>query len=163
MKFALMLLILPTYCFANVAISINFKSVKQKVVVKTETSHCMENGKSLYKIEAVTPDQEYNLVCKIKAPNNIFESSTPIRLIQNFKYPETILKDIEESTFVELKKSGTAAIKNKEHHWGTEYFWSTPTKGAAYHTYLCPNKLQHCFKVIHGAVLALNFEVRDLK
>jgi len=140
-------------------IEVPFNKLNQSVFVTIEKSRCSAAGETAYKLETLVPNEEYNLVCKIKNAADQYESTTPVRLLENFKYPATILKDIASSSFPELKKLGKKAIRLKKHLWGSEYFWSTPTFGTEFHTYLCPKKAKHCFRIIHGGIEYLSFEI----
>lgn len=163
MKFIFFALLLPSLSFANNQIEVPFKGVAQKVVVKVEKSRCSADGEKAYKLETVVVDQEYNLVCKLRPPVDQYDSTTPVKIIHSFKYPEAILKDIESSSFEDLKRKGVKAIKKRKHSWGTEYTWSTPTYGTAVYTYLCPKKSEHCFRAIHGGIEFLTFEIKNNK
>jgi len=163
MKYFSLIILFPLFAGATNQIEIPFENLAQKIIVKIQKSRCAATGENSYKVETVTPDQEYSLVCKLRPPIDQYDSTTPIRLLQTFEYPLTILEDIEASSHAELKKLGAKAIKKKVRSWGTEYSWATPTYGTEFNTYLCPKKSKHCFKVVHGGIEFLDFEIQKKK
>ena len=162
MKYLLFFMI-PLSSYASNEIQVNFEKLKQTVTVKVIKSRCTVGGEKAYKLETMVPDREYSLVCKLRPPVDQFDSATPILLLENFKYPQTILKDIEASEFMELKKQGAKAIKTKRHPWGVEYSWSTPTMGTTFYSYFCADNSTNCFRSIYGGIEILEFSVRYTK
>lgn len=165
MKSVLLFFSLAIGSYANAAneIEVPFKAVGKRVIVKVEKSRCAAEGEKAYQLETLIPDHEYNLVCKLRPPVDQYDSMTPIRRMDQFKYPKTILADIESSAFPELHKQGVKAIKETKHAWGKEYQWATPTMGTTFYSYLCPKKSNTCFRVIHGGIEVLSFDIRNLK
>ena len=146
--------------YAGNRIEVPFNKVNQSVVIVIEKSRCSASGEKAYTISAVVPDQEYKLVCKLRPPIDQYDSSIPIRLIEGFQYPQTILQDIQLSSFEDVKKQGTKAIRREKHSWGVEYVWATLTEGTTSYTYLCPKKSKHCFRVVHGGIEFLKFDLK---
>ena len=111
----------------------------------------------------VISDREYKLECKLRPHIGQYDSTTPILFLEAFQYPETILQDIQASSFEDVKQQGLKAIRKEKYSWGTEYTWSTPTIGTLHYTYLCPKKAKHCFRVLHGGIEFLKFEIKKKK
>lgn len=164
MKLAALLFTLTLSAFADrPTIEVPFPSLNQKVEVTLVQSRCTVGGARAYKLKTVIPGERYELICKLRPPVDKFESHASIRSMKNFKYPDTILEDMRATGYGELKASGEKAIRTKTHDWGTEYEWSTPTKGAVIATYLCPREKRYCFKIIHGGSEELHFEPREVQ
>lgn len=160
MKFTILLLIWPLMAFANKKLEVPFADLGQKILINVEKSRCTASGEKAYQLETVRENQEYSLVCKLRPPVDQYDSKTPIRLLENFEYPKTVLAHIDSNPDPELKKLGSKAIRTSKHSWGTEYTWSNRNYGTEHFTYLCPKKSKHCFHIIHGGIESLNFEVQ---
>lgn len=157
---AILFVLFPALVHANNKIDVPFEKLGQSVRVTIGHSRCSAEGDTAYQVEAAGPSR-FDLVCQLRESEGKYDSRIPIQVISDFKYPQSILKDIQTTAYSELKSMGTRAIKKKKHTWGTEYYWPTPTFSNGFYTYLCPQKSKHCFRTIHGGVEYLTFEIQN--
>lgn len=104
------------------------------------------------KIETFTPDVEFKLNCYLDAR---------VKLLETFLLPESIFVDMRATgLFTEDK---LVEPKPQVFEWGNVYSWASPSKTATNQFYVCPNDVNHCFRVrTHDASTGLTpkFEVR---
>jgi hypothetical protein len=144
-------------------LEVPFKSQKEKVLVKILKSNCTSSGPRAYQLKTVEDQIHFDLVCTIAEPS--FNSTTPVRLIKDFKFPKTIVSSDAMKRFPEIKKQGSRAIRIENHPWGREYWWNTPTIGSSRHSYLCMKGAKtngHCYYVVHGGIEILELSLAKL-
>jgi hypothetical protein len=137
------------------------------IVVSPYDSACRESQGFAFNLVPEADGQTYSLVCAKTGSSNVY-SATTFSIVEPFHPKQTILSDIKNAKF--LVKEVIEQNPNKElyvhsrHAWGDKYLWTTPTKGASYHVYLCPLNEEYCFRVIYGGMpQSLDFEIQSLK
>ncbi|MFL5783056.1 MAG: hypothetical protein ACJ76H_00520 [Bacteriovoracaceae bacterium] len=156
----ILMVFLTVSAFAAAIHEVPFPALKETVVVEVKKSPCLKETVSKFKVAKVS-ENYMQLVCKLRAPEQVYDSSVPVMVIRDFKFPGTILAEINGTTYEEVKKEKEKAIKKKVHPWGTEYWWQTPTEGTSFRTYLCPKEKTHCYYVVYGGIEVFSFSVRS--
>lgn len=155
--------------FVKRAQVIHFPSVGLKLTLHSEGGVCGFGGSRSYKLAADQPGKAFRLICSVHEPSLNFDSEIPITLIEKFNYPKTIAQDIEAWTSTSPKlaeekiPSSARDIEEKKHAWGSEYFWTTPSKGSRRFTYLCPQGATYCIKVVSAGLEAFTFSIEKEK